>query len=736
MIKLKIKFIKKRPLSIRKRILSVLLLSSLLAVLLTSLVAFESIYRARQSSLSAGNELIYQAAGSTQAALTERAQKSLEQTASDRAKHIDDRLGKIRSDVQILADLMTQIENNPEQYHSRSIYEPRYSDAGVVTAQLLYTSNLKNKLTPKIKRQIGIDANIQDFLVQLNENNDLIVSVYAASQNGYTIMADRFADRKFKNSKITPDYYESLSRPWYQEAVAAKHLIFTDVVHDALGGGPCIICAAPYYNGNNIAGVVGMGAFLDGIEKVILDTKIGNTGFSFLMNKDGYILVSPHKTGDLISDIDHPLDLKSSTNLSLAQAAKKMINGQAGITEVTINGKNYYLAYAPIKNANWYFATVIEINEVVAPARETRSNIINMAKTRIQSLDKQMQKTILVMAIAVVILLLLIAYIGWNLSTYLTRPIHQLSKGVQQIATGNLEGQLDIHTGDEIESLAISFNAMTKELKQHIAKLQQITAEKQRIATELHVATNIQQNMLPCIFPPYPERTDFDIFAAMYPAKEVGGDFYDFYLLDENHLLITIADVSDKGIPAAMFMVITKTILKNFSLSMSSPDDLAAVLQCANRQLCENNETMMFVTVFSGMLNLKTGKFIYVNAGHTPPLVRHKNNKNHQFEPIPVEKNCVLGIRDEFHFVQQELTLLPDDELFFYTDGVTDATDANGQRFSLQRLKETLNQIPDDASCKDILQNVKQSVKEFSQDTPQSDDLTMLAIKLKKINSK
>lgn len=733
MVKLKINFIKKRPLSIRQRILSVLLLSSLLAVILTSLVAFESIYRARQSSLSAGNELIYQAAGSTQAALTERAQKSLEQTASDRAKHIDDRLGKIRSDVQILADLMTQIENFPAQYHSRSIQEPRLSDAGIVTAQLLYTADLKKNLTPAIQRRIAIDANIQDFLVQLNENNDLIVSVYAASKDGYTIMADRFADRKFKNSMTEPDFYESLSRPWYKQAIDSNHLIFTDVVHDALGGGPCIICAAPYYKENSIAGVVGMGAFLDGIEKIILDTKIGTTGFSFLMNKDGYVLVSPHKAGDLISDIDHPVNLQSSTNLSLAQAAKKMINGQSGISEVTINGKNYYLAYAPIENANWYFATVIEINEVVAPARQTRSNIINMAKVRIQSLDRQMQQTIFIMGIFVVILLLLIAYIGWSLSSYLTKPIHQLSKGVQQIATGNLEGQLDIHTGDEIESLAISFNAMTKELKQHIAKLQQITAEKQRIATELHVATSIQQNMLPCIFPPYPERKDFDIFAAMYPAKEVGGDFYDFYLLDENHLLITIADVSDKGIPAAMFMVITKTILKNFSLSMSSPDDLSAVLQCANRQLCENNETMMFVTVFSGMLDLKTGKFIYVNAGHTPPLVRYKNNLHHQFEPIPTEKNCVLGIRDDFHFVQQELTLSPDDELFFYTDGVTDATDSKGQRFGLERLTDTLNNLETDVSCKDLLKNVKKSIEDFSQDTPQSDDLTMLAIKIKKI---
>lgn len=179
---------------------------------------------------------------------------------------------------------------------------------------------------------------------------------------------------------------------------------------------------------------------------------------------------------------------------------------------------------------------------------------------------------------------------------------------------------------------------MTTELQTYIKNLEQITAEKERIATELNVATNIQKNMLPCIFPPYPDRKDFDIYAVMYPAKEVGGDFYDFYLLDENHLVITIADVSDKGIPAAMFMVITKTILKNFVMSMTSPDDFSAVVQCANRQLCENNEEMMFVTVFMGMLDLKTGKFIYVNAGHTPPMIRHKRKDDSTFEYLPVEK--------------------------------------------------------------------------------------------------
>lgn len=409
---------------------------------------------------------------------------------------------------------------------------------------------------------------------------------------------------------------------------------------------------------------------------------------------------------------------------------QKIINEKAGLTEANIDGKDYYLAYAPMKNTDWYFVTAMEVDTVIAPAKETHENIINIATEYMDNLSEKTKMTVIGMIISISILLFFITYIGWSLADYLTKPIRQLSKGVQQIAMGNFNGKLNIHTGDEIESLAISFNAMTTELQTYIKNLEQITAEKERIATELNVATNIQKNMLPCIFPPYPDRKDFDIYAVMYPAKEVGGDFYDFYLLDENHLVITIADVSDKGIPAAMFMVITKTILKNFAMSMTSPDDFSAVVQCANRQLCENNEEMMFVTVFMGMLDLKTGKFIYVNAGHTPPMIRHKHKDDSTFEYLPVEKNCVLGINEEAQFKQQEVYLKQGDELFLYTDGVTEAINKEKKLYSIERLYSNLNKINQKSSCQDILRDVKLSIDEFAQGMYQSDDITMLAIKL------
>lgn len=730
MIKLHFKSKIKKSISIRKRILTVLLSSCLLSIILTSLIAFKAIYDTRELTLSIGNEIIFQAAENSQEALIQRAKLALEQTAVDKANELDENLGKVKKDVIILSNMMTNIASNPEEYHSRNIFEPSKNDIDKITAQLLFSSEVVDKSSPILRQEIGLTANIQDFLIQINTNSNVIISSYVASKNGFTIMVDRFAGRKFQNSDIKPDFYNATSRPWYIQAKKEDKTIFTDIVIDALGGGPCIICATPYYANGQFAGVVGMGTFLDNINEIILNTKIGDNGFGFVINKQGQIIASPYTTGDLIIGINNIKDLRQSTNTSLADAVQKIINEKAGLTEANIDGKDYYLAYAPMKNTDWYFVTAMEVDTVIAPAKETHENIINIATEYMDNLSEKTKMTVIGMIISISMLLFFITYIGWSLADYLTKPIRQLSKGVQQIAMGNFNGKLNIHTGDEIESLAISFNAMTTELQTYIKNLEQITAEKERIATELNVATNIQKNMLPCIFPPYPDRKDFDIYAVMYPAKEVGGDFYDFYLLDENHLVITIADVSDKGIPAAMFMVITKTILKNFVMSMTSPDDFSAVVQCANRQLCENNEEMMFVTVFMGMLDLKTGKFIYVNAGHTPPMIRHKRKDDSTFEYLPVEKNCVLGINEEAQFKQQEVYLKQGDELFLYTDGVTEAINKEKKLYSIERLYSNLNKINQKSSCQDILRDVKLSIDEFAQGMYQSDDITMLAIKL------
>lgn len=271
--------------------------------------------------------------------------------------------------------------------------------------------------------------------------------------------------------------------------------------------------------------------------------------------------------------------------------------------------------------------------------------------------------------------------------------------------------------------MAENFNTMTDELKTQMKNLEKVTAEKERISTELDVASQIQMSMLPKNFS-IDERAE--IFATMTPAKEVGGDLYDFYKIDENNLLVTIADVSGKGVPAALFMVAAITNLRNFTSSLKDPADLKIAIENSNDKICENNDSEFFVTAFCGVLNLTTGKFIYVNAGHNPPLIRRRG-KN--FEELPMELNFVLGGWKDWRYIQQEIQLEKGDTIFLYTDGVTEEADSAGQMYSLERLKDFLNGQKNNLSAEKILREVQISLKKFAVNAEQSDDITMLVVK-------
>ncbi len=246
--------------------------------------------------------------------------------------------------------------------------------------------------------------------------------------------------------------------------------------------------------------------------------------------------------------------------------------------------------------------------------------------------------------------------------------------------------------------------------------------EKERIETELNVASSIQQDMLPCIFPAFPEREEFDIYAAMNPAKEVGGDFYDFFLIDDDHLALVMADVSGKGVPAALFMVIAKTLLKNAAQTGSSP---GRVLEKVNNQLCENNESEMFVTVWLGIYEISTGRLRAANAGHEYPAIRRKGGR---FELYKDKHGFVLAGMEDTVYREYELELGAGDALFIYTDGVPEATDTGNVLYGVQRMLDALNRAPE-AAPKDLLREVKADIERFAGNAPQFDDITMLCLR-------
>lgn len=250
--------------------------------------------------------------------------------------------------------------------------------------------------------------------------------------------------------------------------------------------------------------------------------------------------------------------------------------------------------------------------------------------------------------------------------------------------------------------------------------------EKERIGAELHVATQIQSSMLPCIFPAFPEYQEFDIYASMNPAKEVGGDFYDFFLVDRDHLALVIADVSGKGVPAALFMMISKTLLKNAAQAGLSPKE---ALQKVNNQLLESNEAEMFVTVWLGIYEISTGKLTAANAGHEYPALKRADGR---FELYKDRHGFVLAGMENTRYREYELQLDEGDILFVYTDGVVEATDRDNQLYGAERMLDALNRRTD-AGPQELLEDVKADIDGFVGDAMQFDDVTMMALKVNKI---
>ena len=313
-------------------------------------------------------------------------------------------------------------------------------------------------------------------------------------------------------------------------------------------------------------------------------------------------------------------------------------------------------------------------------------------------------------------------------NTALVKPINSLASAASSYVEAKEEGEvsalalLDIHTGDEVENLSHALKRMERDINGYIENLTHVTAEKERIGAELSVATHIQASMLPCIFPAFPNRREFDIYATMTPAKEVGGDFYDFFLMDDDHLAVVIADVSGKGVPAALFMVIAKTLIKDHTQSGKPPEE---VFTEVNRQLCEANDENLFVTAWMGVLEISTGKLVYVNAGHNPPVIGRKNGETEFLRSRP---GFVLAGLDFTKYRAGSLELMPGDLLYLYTDGVTEAMNTAQELYGEELLKRTLDANVS-AAPEEIFKAVKKDLDDFVADAPQFDDITMLAMR-------
>lgn len=494
---------------------------------------------------------------------------------------------------------------------------------------------------------------------------------------------------------------------WYQIPRELGKLEWSEPYFDE-GAGNILksTCSVPFYkdtaSGKQLKGIVISDVSLDSLTQLVSSIKILKTGYAALLSRNGMILAHPMK--DAIMNETFFSIAEGRNDPSLRELGKKMVRGETGfIRYQSLVGFSSWMYYTPIPSTGWTLAVVFPEEELLENVRKLSMTMMMMGFT------------------GILLLTLAVIYIARTI----IKPLRLLTGATDEIAAGNFDVELPAtQSKDEVGELAHNFQVMRESLKDYIKNLTETTATKERIQSELKVATNIQASLLPRIFPPFPDHPEFDIYASMVPAKEVGGDFYDFFFIDKNHLCFLIADVSDKGVPAALYMMVAKTLLKTEGQRLGDPDK---ILSSVNNILALDNENCMFTTVFCAILDITTGDVRYANAGHNPPLMID----SHGVRYLTPKSGLMLGALSGTVFVTERLTLEPEATLFLYTDGVTEAKNPEDALYGEERMLKALQGAPRDDLAK-MIHFISSDVAQHANGAPQSDDITMLAIKMAK----
>ena len=431
--------------------------------------------------------------------------------------------------------------------------------------------------------------------------------------------------------------------------------------------------------------------------------------YSFLIAGDGTYLAHPDRKRILHENF--LTYAKQSPDTALNYVARQMLAGEKGYygmqidlpMKMQLDGRLRYVFYAPINHTDWSMALAI-------PAHG-----LDLFGTIIAA----------VLLFLIALGLLVVSLFSHFFIRRATKPLNQLALSADEVAKGNFHTQLPvIKHHDEVGLLRDSFDGMQQSLAKYVEQLKATTASKAAIENELQVAHDIQMGMLPKIFPPYPERDDIDIYGSLTPAKEVGGDLFDFYIRD-NQMFFCIGDVSGKGVPASLVMAVTRSLFRNISMHTAVPDQIVSAL---NEVLTEGNETIMFVTSFIGVLDLATGILRYCNAGHDAPILISQG-----IEQLPCDSNIPLGVMSGWKYTTQEAVIAPQTTIFLFTDGLTEAEDSEHTQFGTERIVAVAEKLLSEGknTPEEIIGQMAEGVHAFVGSAEQSDDQTMLAIKYK-----
>ncbi len=645
---------------------------------------------------------------------------SLERSNRAAARIADDMLKEAADRVAFFADYAAVLLADPEDYMVRPYSDPDPADDGVWTRKVIYAGGTRQS-DPALRARIGLLSNMSDMMISMCRSTHT-ANIYIALPEGVHMSVSDNSSSWFEDGKIRS--YDPRKRGWYQQAVSAGGLIFTEGEWDANTGAYCIECAAPVYGPDkSLAAVIGADLYLNEMQKTMEESVIDGE-YQLLVNRSGRAVLEPQAQVFPLADEDKETDLRMSGSSLLKQVVNDAINGRdTEVRKGELEGGEYYIVGTPIDTTGWVLISAFssEIAGRPTAALKERSALIQeeTAKTyREKAGMSRLTAGVLLSAAAVLMFAGAIV-----LGKRIVNPLNTITKHISELSESNLEFKMDdaYRTGDEVEELAKSFAGISHRTVEYLDTVRRVTAEKERISAELTLATQIQAAMLPHIVPAFPDRSDFDVIGSMHPAKEVGGDFYDYFLVDDNHLCMVMADVSGKGVPAALFMMASKIILQSVAMMGKSP---AEILTRANEAICSNNEAQMFVTVWLGILELSTGKLTAANAGHEYPVFKKPGG---EFELFKDRHGFVIGGMEGVKYREYEVQMEPGTKLFVYTDGVPEAANRELELFGTERMTQALNTNPE-VPVLSILQNVQNAVDEFVGDAEQFDDLTMLCL--------
>ena len=695
--------------SIRTKILIVFLSLSMVALGILGYAAFSTMSDMGSYALTSSGQLGDRAVSDSTTALEANAEASLVRLATDQADISNVVFSQVDGEMDTIAGYAATVRAGPAT--TRPLYDQseRPQDPGSSSAYVLSPGVTR----AGVENELYSLASLDDVMGPMLASDPRITQIYVGTGSGILYV------HPWLNT--IPSSYDPRTRDWYIRAVQSGDLSWSDPYIDASGKGLMVTCSRPVpASTGNSTWVVAADVTLSTVNADIINTQIGDQGYAMLIDDRGNVIARPGiSAGEKGWDESFEMEnLLTSNNSAFAAVAQNMMAGQTGIARVPFSDGEKYVAYAPVKSVNWSVALVVPVDEVIAPAENTRGQIVNATSDTGVHLNQTMNSAKGLFIALFVLLFVMVAGLSVLFSQVITRPVAALKRGSEAIGAGDLGYRVEIHTGDEFEDLAHSFNTMAADLKEHMDELERTTAEKERFAKELEIAKGIQQSFLPDTAP---DIAGIEIAAKNIPALEVGGDFYDFIPLGKDRWGLVIADVSGKGVPAALFMALSRTLIRASTLANADP---AVAIGHANQLICEDSKTDMFVTLFYAILDSRAMTLDYVNAGHNPPLLLKGTSSD---VVLLKARGIALGLTDEMDLQSARMDLRPGDVLVLYTDGVTEAINDHEEEFGEQRLLSVIMEnrtLP----AAELLEKILDTISTFAGNRPQHDDITLLIL--------